>query len=43
MLLKDPLSDREKTTAGERRSVSEISWYADGPTKIAAAYAIMRF
>eukprot|EP00825_Cyclidium_porcatum_P019190 TRINITY_DN217_c0_g1_i3.p1 TRINITY_DN217_c0_g1~~TRINITY_DN217_c0_g1_i3.p1 ORF type:complete len:356 (+),score=75.60 TRINITY_DN217_c0_g1_i3:194-1261(+) len=26
-----------------KRSVSEISWHSEGPTKIAVAYAIMRF
>jgi len=26
-----------------KRSVSEISWHPEGPTKIACSYAIMRF
>lgn len=26
-----------------KRSVSEISWHAEGPTKIAVSYAVMRF
>jgi len=37
MLFKDDASDDCK------RSVSEISWHPEGPTKIVASYAIMRF
>lgn len=38
MLFKD-----KDTNESKPRAVSEISWYPEGPTKVAVSYAINRF